>query len=548
MAAAARTSRTTKILAVVAGLSVLLVAAAWLIERRWESDPRSTDPGGKPVTAGELGTCGGTPIEAPRQLRGMWLTTVNSIDWPSRPGLDIATVKTEYQGWMDLAQRQNHNAIFVHVRPSGDAFWPSQYAPWSEWLTGKRDGADPGWDPMAYMIAEAHARNLEFHAWMNPYRGAQPATVGGPGGDMNQLAPNHPLRSHPEWAVVYPVGTRASRFYFDPGIPEARKFVEDSMLEAVQKYDIDGVHFDDFFYPYPEAGQDFNDAASFAAFGQGLSRGDWRRANVNTLVREMNERIKAIKPWVKFGISPFGIWRNSSTDPTGSTTNGLQSYDQIYADTREWVRQGWLDYIVPQLYWHIGFNLADYAKLLPWWSNVVKDTQVQLYIGQADYRVGEAGAWSDPAELERHLEMNTHYSVAGNVHFSAKSVRDDKLGAVTHYRNRFYAGPALVPTMAQLPASPPSAPAIEGIRREPDGAVTLTWRPGVGEGEATTFAVYRVDAGQQKALLVGTVRGKGSTAHTWTDRAPSTTDGYEYCVSGLDRSWNEGRVSSPQRL
>ena len=476
----------------------------------------------------------------------MWLTTVNSIDWPSRPGLDTATVKAEYQGWLDLAQRLNHNAIFVHVRPSGDAFWPSQYAPWSEWLTGKRDGADPGWDPMAYMIAEAHARNLEFHAWMNPYRGAQPATVGGPGGDMNQLAPNHPLRAHPEWAVVYPAATRGSRFFFDPGIPEARRFVEDSMLEAVQKYDIDGVHFDDFFYPYPEAGQDFNDAASFAAYGQGLSRADWRRANVNTLVREMNERIKALKPWVKFGISPFGIWRNSSTDPTGSATNGLQSFDQIYADTREWVRQGWLDYIVPQLYWHIGFDRADYAKLLPWWSNVVSGTNVQLYIGQADYRVGEAGAWQDPAELERHLELNTHYSVAGNIHFSAKSLRDDKLGAVSRYRTTFYAGPALIPTMAQLPASPPSAPTITTVRREPDGSATVTWRPGAGE--AAMFAVYRIDAGQQKALLVGTVRGGENSEQSWADRAPSTTDGSDYCVSGLDRLWNEGRVSSPLRL
>jgi uncharacterized lipoprotein YddW (UPF0748 family) len=476
----------------------------------------------------------------------MSLTTVNNIDWPSRPGLDEATVKAEYQEWLDLAQRLNHNAIFVHVRPSGDAFWPSQYAPWSEWLTGKRDGADPGWDPMAYMVAEAHARNLEFHAWMNPYRGAQPAPLG-PGGDINQLAPNHPLRAHPEWAVVYPVGTQGSRFYFDPGIPEARRFVEDSMLEAVQRYDIDGVHFDDFFYPYPEARQDFNDAASFAAYGQGLSRADWRRANVDTLVREMNERIKAIKPWVKFGISPFGIWRNKLTDEAGSETNGLQSYDDIYADTRKWVLQGWLDYIVPQLYWHIGNDPADYAKLLPWWSTVVSGTKVQLYIGQADYNVGKPGAWQDPAELERHLALNTRYIVSGNIHFSAKSVRDDKLGSVTRYRTRFYAVPALVPTMERLPPSPPSAPTMEGIRREPDGAVTVTWRPGTGQGESTMFAIYRVDAGQQKALIVGTVRGGGSTAHTWTDRAQSTTDGAEYCVSGLDRSWNEGPVSSPLR-
>jgi uncharacterized lipoprotein YddW (UPF0748 family) len=474
----------------------------------------------------------------------MWLTTVYNIDWPSRPGLDEATVKAEYQGWLDLAQRLNHNASFVHVRPSGDAFWPSEYAPWSEWLTGRRDGSDPGWDPMAYMIAEAHARNLEFHAWMNPYRGAQPAPLG-PGDDMSKLAPNHPHRAHPEWAVVYPIGTRGSRFYFDPGIPDARRFVEDSMLEAVRKYDIDGVHFDDFFYPYPEAGQDFNDAASFATYGQGFaSRADWRRANVNTLVREMNERIKAIKPWVKFGISPFGIWRNSSTDPTGSATSGLQSYDQIYADTKTWVKQGWLDYIVPQLYWHIGFGPADYATLVAWWSTVVDGTKVQLYIGQADYRVGEQGAWQDPAELSRHLELNARYAVSGDIHFSAKNLRDDRLGAVTKYRTAFYARPALVPPMVQLPAAPPAAPTIAGVRRDADGSVTVSWRPGTGN--AAMFAVYRADAGGE-AALVGTVRASGADEH-WTDRSPSTVDGSEYCVSGLDRSWNEGRLSPPQGM
>jgi uncharacterized lipoprotein YddW (UPF0748 family) len=528
-------------------IAVLLVAAAAVVERLWARDVGSDSTSDHPAAVGEMGTCGGRPVSAQRQLRGMWLTTVNNIDWPSKPGLDEATVKAEYQGWLDLAQRLHHNAIFVHVRPSGDAFWPSQYAPWSEWLTGRRDGSDPGWDPMAYMIAEAHARNLEFHAWMNPYRGGQPATVGGPGGDINQLAPNHPLRVHAEWAVVYPVGTRASRLYFDPGIPDARRFVEDAMLEAVQKYDIDGVHFDDFFYPYPEAGQDFDDADTFATYGQGsTSKADWRRANVNALVREMKERIRAIKPWVKFGISPFGIWRNSTTDPLGSQTNGFQSYDQIYADTRLWVREGWVDYIVPQLYWNIGFDKADYAKLLPWWSDVVSGTKVQLYIGQPDYRVGESGAWLDPAELERHLDLNTRYPVAGNIHFSAASLRDDKLGAVTRYTAKYYVGPALVPAMAQLPASPPPAPSVDGIRREPDTGVTLTWRP--GSADTAMYGVYRVEAGQDKAVLVGTARGHGADEQTWTDHSPSTKDGAQYCVSGLDRSWNEGRVSSPMRV
>ena len=505
-----------------------------------------------PAGPGQLHTCAGRPIEAVRELRGMWLTTVYNIDWPSRPGLAAETVQAEYRDWLDLAQRLNFNAIFVHIRPSGDAFWPSTFAPWSDWLTGHRDGQGPGWDPLEFMVAETHARNLEFHGWFNPYRGSQPAPQGA-GPDFDQLAPNHPLRAHRDWSVAYPVGTSGSRLYFDPGIPAARLFVEDAMLEAVARYDIDGVHFDDFFYPYPEAGQDFNDAASYAAYGKGFaSKRDWRRDNVNTLVREMSQRIKALKPWVKFGISPFGIWRNSATDPSGSATNGLQSYDDVYADTRLWVKREWLDYVVPQLYWQIGFDRADYAKLVPWWSAQVAGTRVQLYIGQADYRVGEAGAWQDPAELDRQLTLNGRYAVSGSVHFSAKHVRADPLGAVTRYRAAHYAQPALVPIMAHLPGAPPAAPTLTAARREPTGAVTLTWQAGQAP-PATGFAVYRVDdataastAAGSAARLVGTVRRAGSGEQTWVDRGAASGRSYEYCVTAVDRLWNEGGASAPR--
>jgi len=222
----------------------------------------------------------------------MWLTTVDNIDFPSQPGLPEATVKAEYRSWLDLAVAQHHNAIFVHVRPSGDAFWPSAYAPWSEWLTGRRDNVGPGWDPMAFMVDEAHKRGLQFHAWFNPYRGSQPGPAGA-GADFRKLAPGHPLRRHRDWAIAYPREATA-RLYYDPGNPAARRFVEDSILEAVRKYDVDGVHFDDFFYPYPEKGQDFPDNASYARWGGGRSRAAWRRANVSTFVHEMHDRIKTL--------------------------------------------------------------------------------------------------------------------------------------------------------------------------------------------------------------------------------------------------------------
>ncbi|BCJ40166.1 glycosyl hydrolase [Actinoplanes ianthinogenes] len=521
-------------------LSVVLIAAlaigAGLVRAAFYTEPAA---GSLPLAAnreqpvaGTPGQCAGQPVQAPRELRGMWLTTVYNLDFPSKPGLSQAQVKAEYLKWLDVAVAQHHNAIFVHVRPSGDAFWPSAYAPWSNWLTGRFDGKSPGWDPMAFMVAEAHARGLEFHAWFNPYRGTQPAPGGGSGTDAAKLAPNHPLRLHPQWRIAYPTG-KNGRFYFDPGIPEARKFVEDSMLEAVQKYDVDGVHFDDFFYPYPEEGQDFPDGASYKKYGLGKSKADWRRENVNTLVREMHERLQQLKPWVKFGISPFGIWRNKSSDSGGSATNGLESYDAIYADTRKWVREGWLDYIVPQLYWTIGFDKADYTKALPWWVQTVKGTKVQLYIGMADYRVGEKGDWSDPGMLDREMALNRKYGVQGEIHFSAAQVRGDRLGAVSRYRKAHYATPALLPRLARLTATAPPTPRLTGARRTENGRLVLT-----ASGVSTAnWALYRTTGGP--ATLV-------ATGHVGAEIAdPKPVAKATYCLSTLDRGGNESALSPP---
>ncbi len=480
-----------------------------------------------PADPGTPGRCGAVPLHADRELRGMWLATVTNLDFPSRGGLTRDEVLAEFRGWLDLAERFHHNAIFVQVRPTGDAFWPSAYAPWSQWLTGRLDGADPGWDPLAEFIAETHARGLEFHAWFNPFRGAQRAEVGGPGTDWDKLAPGHPLLAHRDWAVIYPRGDeQQSAFYFDPGVPEARRFVQDAILEAVANYDLDAVHFDDFFYPYPVDGEEFDDSASFARYGEG-SRAAWRRANIDAFVRAMGERIKQLKPWVKYGISPFGIWKNRISDG-GAGTRGLEAYHAIHADTRKWVREGWVDYIVPQLYWQLGFERADYAALLPWWVKQVDGTDVQLYIGQADYRVGTGGAWDKPAELSRQLALAREHRVAGFVHFRASSLRADTLGAQTRYRERFYAAPALVPVMAQLPAAPPPAP--QGVTATPLGdRVELRWEASPG---AAHYAVYRIEG--EAADLVGQVAGTSFTGEPGV-----------HCVSALDRSWNEGPASSP---
>ncbi|MFU8853368.1 glycoside hydrolase family 10 protein [Micromonospora sp. SL1-18] len=511
-------------------------------------------------------TCATDPATTKRQFRAMWIASVTNIDWPSKASQtapdQVAKQKAEYLGWLDLAQRLNHNAVVVQVRPTADAFWPSPYEPWSEYLTGVR-GKDPGWDPLAFLVEESHKRNLEFHAWLNPYRVSMPAP--GAGADLSKLAPNHPARQHPDWVFAYPpAGVAGSRLYYNPGVPEVREFVETAMMDAVNRYDIDGVHFDDYFYPYPSGTYQYPDDATFAQYNRGFTdRADWRRDNINLLVQEMNAKIKAVKPWVKFGVSPFGIWRNKSADPTGSDTTGSQSYDIISADTRKWIKEEWIDYVVPQLYWYIGqYPAADYARLVPWWAEQVRGTNVQLYIGQADYKSGDSAYgsfWMNPRELSDHLTLNRSYpEVLGNVHFSAVQVRGNRLGATDIYAAEHYSRPALVPTMSHLPAQRLLAPVVTGAERR-DGGVRLTWRqPANGKGPfgtATAYAIYRFDGNghvdscgfADAAHLVGTVRGADGDIQSWVDTDATDGTAYTYHVTALDRVWNES-PASPARF
>ncbi|WP_189543653.1 family 10 glycosylhydrolase [Streptomyces gelaticus] len=371
---------------------------------------------------------------ARRELRGMWVATVANLDWPSAPGLTAAAQRAELIAYLDEAVARRLNTVILQVRPTADALWPSPYEPWAQYLTGVQ-GKDPGWDPLGTAVSEAHRRGLELHAWFNPYRVANHT-------DPSRLVATHPARRHPDWVLPY-----GGKLYYNPGIPEVRRFVQDAMLDAVRRYDIDAVHWDDYFYPYPVAGQLFDDDATYAKYGAAFpDKAAWRRDNTDKLVRETAERIKKIKKNVQFGISPFGVWRNAATDPLGSDTRaGVQTYDDLYADTRGWVRKGWIDYICPQIYWNIGFAAADYAKLLPWWSETVRGTGVDLFVGEALYKAGDPAqpaAWQDPAELSRHLAFAAGYDqVRGHVYFSGKNVVTDRIGAMDrvvgdHYRNR----------------------------------------------------------------------------------------------------------------
>ncbi|MFF3764096.1 glycoside hydrolase family 10 protein [Streptomyces sp. NPDC001922] len=373
-----------------------------------------------------------------RQFRGMWLATVANRDWPSRPGLTAAQQQAELTGYLDVAVQRRLNAVVLQVRPTADALWPSPYEPWSQYLTGQQ-GRDPGWDPLRFAVYEAHRRGLELHAWFNPYRIANHT-------DPTRLVPTHPARVHPEWVVPY-----GGKLYYNPGLPPVRRFVQDAMLHAVRHCAVDAVHWDDYFYPYPVAGQVFDDDAAWERYGAGFpDRAAWRRHNIDRLVLETALRIKRIRPRTRFGISPFAVWRNRATDPAGSDTRaGVQTYDDLYADTRRWVRAGWIDYVVPQVYWNIGFAAADYAKLVPWWSATVDGTGVDLYIGEALYKAGDPAQpapWQDPAELSRHLTFDRDWpQVRGHVFFSGKEVAVDRIGAMARVVADHYPAPVRPP-------------------------------------------------------------------------------------------------------
>lgn len=519
-------------------LCVLLTVAAAVVSAPSGSaaTPTSESPGATTCPAPD-------PATPSQQLRAEWIASVTNIDWPSRPGLTAAQQQAELVGWYDEAVALGLNAVVVQVRPTADAFWPSPYEPWSRWLTGAQ-GTDPGYDPLAFAVAEAHKRNLEFHAWFNPYRVSMNT-------DVNALVPTHPARVHPEWVIPY-----GGKLYYDPGIPEVREFTVDAIMDAVRRYDVDAVHFDDYFYPYPVAGQTFDDAATFAEHGGSFGNiEDWRRANVDRLISDLSAEIRAVKPHVQFGISPFAIWRNASTDPTGSPTQGgVETYDDLYADTRKWVREEWIDYIVPQVYWNIGFTVADYAKLVPWWSDVVAGTDVSLYIGQANYKVAAAGQgppWHDPNEMSRHLTFNRDYpEVRGDIFFSAVQVRKNALRHMDIVKAEHYGNPAFTPTPERLVAPGPRQPVITRVARTGDG-VRLRW---VGTDRRTAaYGVYRVEGDQARCAtvdgrhLVATIRADhGPTSFVDTEAAAGTR--YTYVVTALDRVHNESRASRPRTL
>ncbi|MEN6313911.1 MAG: family 10 glycosylhydrolase [Clostridiaceae bacterium] len=360
-------------------------------------------------------------------MRGLWVASVVNIDYPSKPTADPELLKSEALKILDDAVKMGMNAVFLQVRPTADAFYKSGCYPWSKYLTGIQGKApDNGFDPLAYWITEAHNRGIELHAWVNPYRITK-KTAAEANPALTDLYSTHPARLHPEWVVKY----SDNNLYFNPGIPEVQNFIVNSVLEIINNYDVDGIHFDDYFYP----GKNFDDAKTYAVYGREYTDiGEWRRANVNKLLTDVSKAIRATGKNIRFGVSPFGIWANKSTNPLGSDTKGLESNYDHYADSRKWVKDGIIDYIAPQIYWNIGYSAADYSKLLTWWKDVVSGTNVDLYIGQAAYKAcnsSSASAWYGVAEIEKQLLLNEKtQEVKGSIFYNYKSLADNPgLGA-----------------------------------------------------------------------------------------------------------------------
>ena len=358
----------------------------------------------------------------PISFRGAWIATVANIDWPSAETVGNTEAQQAEMKWvLDSLQAIGINAIVFQVRPTADALYLSEYEPISHWLTGKQgswgDSQLP-WDPLEWTIEQAHERGMEVHVWLNPYRVNLAKT------DTSMLAPNHIFRRHPEWFWEY-----NKQWYFDPGLDVTRDWICTIVQDLVDRYDVQAIHMDDYFYPYPVGRKELPDTETFKKYPRGFDNiADWRRNNVNLAIEDIIRTIHECKPEVEFGISPFGVWRNASVDSTGSATQaGITNYDDLYADIRLWIRNGWIDYVLPQLYWEIGKKVADYEVLAHWWANEVKGTSCKLYVGMAPYRLEEpkanakANAWSTGNEIQRQMELNrTIPEISGECFYSTR--------------------------------------------------------------------------------------------------------------------------------
>lgn len=466
-----------------------------------------------------------------REFRGAWIQCVNG----QFKGIGTETMQRTLTYQLNELQKDGCNAIIFQVRPECDALYESDLEPWSYYLTGVQgEKPNPYWDPLQWMIDECHRRGMELHAWINPYR----AKTKSP----HQNAANHVIVRHPEWTFDYDGLT-----LLNPAYKECRDYICHVVKDIVERYDVDGLHIDDYFYPYPVAGVEIPDEAQYRAAPNGMkNRDDWRRYNVNMFIQQVYETIHATKPWVKFGVSPFGIYRNQKSDPNGSKTNGLQNYDQLYADVLLWDANGWMDYCVPQLYWEIGNKAADYDELIHWWNRHL--TRTPLYIGEDVERTVKYPDLTNKSQHQLAAKMALHAElprIQGTVLWYAKAAVDNVGNYGTLLRNNYWRMPALQPLMPHIDKKAPKAPRKLKAVRMDDGEHVLFWMPPKGKGwqdEAASYVVYRFEKGEPINIDDPSKIVKVTTDCLYM--IPAGQSGrYTYVVTALDRMQNESKIA-----
>ena len=417
------------------------------------------------------------PPTVTREFRAAWIATVANIDFPSKPGLSTEEQKAELVALLDKAAEMNLNAVVFQIRPISDALYASPYEPWSEFLTGQMGKPpQPFYDPLEFAVKEAHKRGLELHAWFNPYRAHHPETI-------SPISANHISKTRPDFVKKY-----GKYLWLDPGEKQVQDYSLKVILDVVRRYDIDGVHIDDYFYPYPQRDEqgkkiDFPDDISWQKYlkaGGKLNRADWRRENINTFVRQMYGSVKKEKPWVKVGISPFGVWQPGYPERITNIDNGrtFNAYEQIYADSRKWLQQGWLDYLSPQLYWKIEQTAQSYPVLLNWWlSQNTKNRNIFPGIYTSRIQNEEGKGW-DASEIAYQIRIMRGFSkTGGNIHFSMKALMQNRKGIADVLTNEVYNQPALIPATPWLNDTQPKKPELQIIQDKKLGQIRLYWQP-----------------------------------------------------------------------
>lgn len=474
-----------------------------------------------------------------REFRGAWIQCVNG----QYIGKSMAELRTMLSSQLDVLQDAGINAIMFQVRAEGDALYRSQYEPWSRYLTGQQGLApSDGWDPLQWMIEQCHSRNMECHAWINPYRAKTKGTTA--------LAANHPVQVYPDRMFRY-----GDLIIFNPALESNRKYTCQIISDIITRYDVDGIHMDDYFYPYPESGEVIPDQADFRHDPRGFSNiDDWRRDNVNLLIRDIHNLIRKSRPWVKFGISPFGIYRNSSNgvnSAEGSATNGMQNYDQLYADVVLWQKKGWVDYLIPQIYWNFGTKAADYGVLCNWWNDYCNDRP--LFIGQdVERTVKEA----DPKNPQTH-QMAAKYAlqrslpnVSGSCQWYAAAVVSDIGSYRTLLKQYYHRYPALQPLMPFIDKKAPKKPAKLDIEVETgtsaSGAtrIFLTWKAPKAKKEldrATHYVVYQFRPGEKPVINTNDASHIAAITSETRYQLKGDLTGYTFVVTALDRIQNESK-------